>query len=259
MAEVRKDLIGIIDWLETEVEHLNIEIRRQQYADVNYIMEENPDIVIVATGGIPDLEYIKGLEDCLSTWDVLSGQALINNVGSSKESETNTVLVYDDHGQHQAASTVIEIAKRGYQVELVTPDRHMAAEMGSSNFPMYMKNFKDYAVTVTPDFRLVDVSRSGNKLKARFSSDYGGHITEKLVDHIVIEHGTVPVDELYQELCSKSINDGVTDITSMIDNQKQPYTNSKIESFNLYRVGDAVASRNIHAAIFDSRRLCQNL
>ena len=41
MAEVRKDLIGIIDWLETEVEHLNIEIRRQQYADVNYIMEEN--------------------------------------------------------------------------------------------------------------------------------------------------------------------------------------------------------------------------
>ena len=87
-----------------------------------------------------------------------------------------------------------------------------------------MKNFKDYAVAVTPDFRLVDVSRSGNKLKARFSSDYGGHITEKLVDHIVIEHGTVPMDELYQELCSKSINNGVTDITSIIDNQKQPYT-----------------------------------
>ena len=259
MAEVRKDLIGIIDWLETEVEHLNIEIRRQQYADANYIMKENPDIVIIATGGIPDLEYIKGLEDCFSTWDVLSGQALLNNVGSSKESETNTVLVYDDHGQHQAASTVIEIAKRGYRVEVVTPDRHMAAEMGSSNFPMYMKNFKDYAVTVTPDFRLVDVSRSGNKLKARFSSDYGGHISEKLVDHIVIEHGTIPMDELYQELCSKSLNDGVTDIPSIIDNQRQPYKESKIASFNLYRVGDAVASRNIHAAIFDSRRLCQNL
>jgi hypothetical protein len=26
---------------------------------------------------------------------------------------------------------------------------------------------------------------------------------------------------------------------------------------NLFRVGDAVASRNIHASILDSRRLCQ--
>ena len=29
-------------------------------------------------------------------------------------------------------------------------------------------------------------------------------------------------------------------------------------SFVLYRIGDAVASRNIHAAIYDSLRLCKN-
>jgi hypothetical protein len=30
-------------------------------------------------------------------------------------------------------------------------------------------------------------------------------------------------------------------------------------SFQLFRVGDAVASRNIHAAIYDSLRLCEDL
>ena len=104
------------------------------------------------------------------------------------------------------------------------------------------------------EYRSIEKSVNFEALLEKYLIEY-----EKLVDHIVIEHGTVPVDELYQELCSKSINDGVTDIPSIIDNQRQPYKESKIASFNLYRVGDAVASRNIHAAIFDSRRLCQNL
>jgi hypothetical protein len=31
------------------------------------------------------------------------------------------------------------------------------------------------------------------------------------------------------------------------------------DGYMLWRVGDAVASRNIHVAIYDARRLCQNL
>ena len=227
--------------------------------DSGYIKKENPDIVIIATGGLPDLEYIKGLKNCLSTWDVLSGQALMGNSNSSEETSSPTVLVYDDHGQHQAASTITEIVKRGYKVELVTPDRHMTAEMGASNFPMYMKNFKDNNVKITPDYRLRSVNLSGNKLKAAFLSDYGGHSIEKYVDHVVVEHGTLPLDDLYQELRIFSINNGVTDINALIKNQRQPFKQNDTLTFKLYAIGDAVASRNIHAAILDARRLCQNL
>ena len=259
MADVRKDLIGIVSWLEAEINYLKVDIRLQTFANADYIRKENPDIVIIATGGIPDLEYINDLENCISTWDVLSGESLIGNPLSSKETTRPTVLVYDDHGQHQAASAITEMVKRGYKVELVTPDRHVAAEMGASNFPMYIKNFKDNEVSITPDFRLTGVSRSGNKLKTVFVSDYGGHNMERYVDHVVIEHGTIPVDDLYQELRKFSLNDGVTDYKSLIENQHQPFEKSKNSEFQLFAIGDAVSSRNIHAAIFDARRLCQNL
>ena len=82
---------------------------------------------------------------------------------------------------------------------------------------------------------------------------------ERYVDHVVIEHGTIPIDDLYQELRKFSLNDGVTDYKSLIENQHQPFEKSKNSEFQLYAIGDAVSSRNIHAAIFDARRLCQNL
>jgi hypothetical protein len=30
-------------------------------------------------------------------------------------------------------------------------------------------------------------------------------------------------------------------------------------AFRLYRIGDAVASRNVHAAIYDALRLCKDI
>jgi 2,4-dienoyl-CoA reductase-like NADH-dependent reductase (Old Yellow Enzyme family) len=261
MADVRKDLIGIVDWMESEIKLLKVDVRLQQFATTEEILLEKPDVVIIATGGVPDLDYIEGLEHAKSTWDVLSGQALSGRLNdkSIENTEKLRVMVYDDHGQHQAASTVTEIAKRGYAVELVTPDRHPVAEMGFSNFPMYMKAFYDKGVTLTPNFRLSRISREGNKIKAELCSDYGAHKIERIVDQVVIEHGTTPVNNLFQELREQSLNKGVTDIASLIKVEVQPFANECENGFLLYCVGDAVASRNIHAAIYDSRRLCQSL
>ncbi len=245
LAEVRKDLGGIVDWLESEVKLLGVEIRWNSLADIEMVMAEKPDIVINATGGLPDSELVPGGEICLSTWDVLGGAQL-----------SGSVLVYDDHGQHQGASTVDQLAQEGLEVELVTPDRHACAEMGASNFPMYVSRFHRKRVTVTPDHRLLKIEPGADKHKVVFENDYGGgQFLERLVDHIVIEHGTLPNDELFQQLRENSGNDGVTDYPALLGSKPQP----KVEGYALYRVGDSVASRNIHAAILDSRRLCQDM
>ena len=249
-SQVRKDLIGIVDWLSSEVMRLGVDIHWQQFADHEMIESLKPDIVVVATGGVPDIEHIKGGELAHSTWDVLSGEAL--KIASGEE----MVLVYDDHGQHQAASTVVELAKRGFKVRLVTPDRHAVHEMGASNFPMYIKAFHDHQVEVTPDFRLNSISGEGNGVLAEFNSDYGDHPYKLKADYIVIEHGTLPNDELYYEMVANAANHGVVDIPALIAGEAQP-SMSNDGGHNLFRVGDAVASRNIHASILDSRRLCQ--
>ncbi len=245
-ASARKDLIGITDWLSSEVDHLGIDVRWNSFADAPDVLAEAPDVVIVATGGLPDTDIVDGAEPCLSTWDVLGGTKL-----------SGKVLFYDDHGQHQAASTIDHMAGDGVDLELVTPDRHACAEMGSSNFPMYLQRFHEKGVTVTPDHRMIRIERAGNQLKAIFENDYGGLEIERTVDHIVVEHGTIPLDDLFQELREGSSNKGDVDYELLLSGQPQPAPPAG--SYALFRVGDAVASRNIHAAILDSRRLCQCL
>ncbi|RTZ81347.1 MAG: NADH-dependent oxidase, partial [SAR324 cluster bacterium] len=39
----------------------------------------------------------------------------------------------------------------------------------------------------------------------------------------------------------------------------QNLVNNPEGNFQLFRVGDAVASRNVHSAIYDSLRLCKDL
>ena len=252
-SQVRKDLVGIINWLEDEVKRLNVNIIWEQFADTNSVTALKPDLVIIATGGVPDHDYVEGGELSCSTWDVLSGSALVSPQGEE------TVILYDDHGQHQAASTVVELCQRGFKVHLVTPDRHAVHEMGSSNYPMYIKAFHDHQVKVTTDLRLKSLSNEGNRVEAHFKSDFGGHPYEITADHVVIEHGTLPNDDLYHDLSPISHNKGVTDIASLIAGKEQPSLEEKAGSFSVFRVGDAVASRNIHAAILDARRLCQTI
>ena len=79
-------------------------------------------------------------------------------------------------------------------------------------------------------------------------------------------HGTLPANELFEELRPLSRNDGVLDLDALLANPTRPQPDDGTvggkegPSFLLYRVGDAVSSRNIHAAIilFDSLRLCKN-
>ena len=245
LADVRKDIIGIVEWLESEIKLLRVNILWNVLAETNTVLAEDPEVVIVATGGLPDTDIVGGAEVCISTWDALSGAAL-----------SGKVLVYDDHGQHQAASTVDQIAGDDLDVELITPDRHACAEMGSSNFPMYVSRFHHKHVKVTPDYRLIRIEPGTDKHLAVFENDYGGgEFLERVVDHIIIEHGTFPNDELYQQLVPQSGNKGILDYESLLAGRTQP----AVDGFELYRVGDAVASRNIHAAILDSRRLCQHI
>ena len=62
----------------------------------------------------------------------------------------------------------------------------------------------------------------------------------------------------YFELKQKSYNLGAIDYNSLIKNKFIELKNNKEGSYFLYRVGDAISSRNIHAAIYDSLRINTN-
>jgi hypothetical protein len=113
-------------------------------------------------------------------------------------------------------------------------------------------------VRVTINSRLLAVRREGNKLAAMIGSDYGSGRAARFVDQVVVEHGTLPLDELYFALKEQSINRGEVDYQALIGGRPQEVVRNPDGRFRLFRIGDAVSSRNIHAAIYDALRLAKD-
>jgi hypothetical protein len=64
------------------------------------------------------------------------------------------------------------------------------------------------------------------------------------------------MDAIYKQMRGWSANCGVTDLEALVKAVPQPRHE---QGFELHRIGDAVSSRNIHAAMLDALRLCSAL
>ena len=103
------------------------------------------------------------------------------------------------------------------------------------------------------ELRFEKVEEVNGRLKASLSSDLTDEIVTFEVDQVVVDMGTLPMDDLFDKLRTHSGNNGITDFKALIAVEPQSLTS---EGFELHRIGDALASRNIHAAIYDALRLC---
>jgi NADPH-dependent 2,4-dienoyl-CoA reductase/sulfur reductase-like enzyme len=219
-------------------------------ADTDTVLATRPDEVIVATGGLPHTEVLRQGNDLVcSAWDILSGDA---KPGSN-------VLVYDDAGDHAGLQAADLIAATGAKVEIVTPDRAFAPEVMAMNLVPYMRSLQRRDTTFTVTWRLLAVAREGNRLRATLGSDYGDMTRERLVDQVVVNHGTRPLDDLYFALKPLSRNLGEVDYDALATGAKQEILTNPEGHFRLFRIGDAVAARNTHAAIYDALRIVKDL
>lgn len=60
----------------------------------------------------------------------------------------------------------------------------------------------------------------------------------------------------YNDLVPGSVNLGEVDQDALLGDRRQNVRTNPQGRYQLFRIGDAVASRNIHAAIYDALRLC---
>ena len=242
----RAEMIGIIDWRMAQCAARGVEFRFNTWAEAPDVLALNPDVVIVATGGIPEKDILAfGNDLTVSAWDILSGDT---KPGSN-------VLIYDDAGDHTALQAAQLIAESGAHVEVMTPDRSFAPEVMAMNLVPYMRALQDRDTIFTVTHRLTGVERDGNQLKATIGSDYLKLAKSHIYDQIVVNHGTQPLADLYFALKPQSENLGAVDYEAFIEGAAQALKGGPA-GFQLFRIGDAVESRNTHAAIYDALRLC---
>ena len=248
----RSDLIGITGWLASECRHLGVDLRTSTYAEADEVLALAPDVVIVATGGSPRMpDLAEGVDLAVSTWDIIAG---------SVSPSTGDVLLFDDHGTEEGLSCVERLVAAGSHVELVTPDRHVGHEVTGTAYPRYLATFYEHGVRLTPDHRMTRVRRDGTgRLEVDLWNDYTKSTTQRIVDQVVVAYGTTPNDSLYLDLIERSSNRGELDLDAFLAGRPQGVVADDLGTFQLFRTGDAVASRNIHAAIYEARRIAMTL
>ncbi len=246
-ASWRRDLIGIVDWRVEELEHLGVAVHYNCFIDPDTVETEDVDVVIVATGGLPDLDWIDSASHCTSVWDVLDGTV----------KPAGEVIVYDGTGRHAALTAAEKLRLSECDTDFFGLDGQLAMEMSYAEQVIWRRRTYELGIEPKLDRRLQRVERHGNRLRVSFRNELTDMEETHECDHFVVEHGTRPADGLFRGLRDISSNRGTVDERALLEGRPQPGTGG--DGFQLFRIGDAVSSRNIHAAVLDAYRLCRVL
>ncbi len=243
----RAEMIGIIDWRMAQCAARDVQFQFNTFAEAEDVIALSPDMVVIATGGLPETTILdSGNELAISAWDILSGDA----------PPGENVLIYDDAGDHPALMAAEVIAAAGAKVEIMTRDRSFAPEVMAMNLVPYMRSLQKTGAQFTVTRTLKAIEKSGNQLLAHIGTNYSDLVEKKIYDQVVVNQGTRPLDDLYFDLKPLSRNHGALNQDALVQGTGAlfPQTSSDA-NFDLYRIGDAVSARNIHAAIYDALRI----
>lgn len=249
-SPMRREMLAIVEWRLAQCLARGVAFHYNVWAEAQTVMSLEPDIVIIATGGIPHAGTLRsGADLVVTTWDILSGDI----------KPGMNVLLYDDAGDYSALQAAEIIALAGSKLEIMTRDRMFSPEVMAMSLTPHMRALQKQDVKFTVTYLLDSVRHEGNQLVATIGSDYGGIRREQNHDQIVINYGTLPNADIYFDLKPLSSNLGAVEYDKLIRGDAQDLVRNPNGKFQVFRIGDAVSSRNTHAAIYDALRLVRHL
>lgn len=249
-SQRRRDLRGIIDWRTNELARMNVSVKLNHFVSADELVDAGFEAIIIATGGIPQTLTVKGAEHIIDGWDVLTGSRAISG----------SAIVIDEQCGTQALDIAEALMNAGVKVEFVTPERNLSPDVGGLVVSKYLKDLIKGGVVFTPWRELKSVTKQADGTFEVALGIEDDEWTElRMVNAVVAEAGTTPVDDVYEALLPSSKNFGEIDYSSLLNREPQEFNRNERGEFYLYRIGDSVSSRNIHSAILDAIRICQTI
>ena len=114
-------------------------------------------------------------------------------------------------------------------------------------------------MTITPNNRLIAAKRDGNEVVATLWNDFSRAEEKRRVPQVIVDRCTLPADGPFEQLKKNATNLGEIDIEALLEVLPQPAGTNPDGAYQLFRVGDALAARDLHAAMLDASRLCRAL
>jgi len=215
----REELKSVIRNSENQLKLLPVEIVLNKDVTADFVLQQKPDVVIIATGALPKPCALPGGDGpkVFNVRQVLTGQVKVGK----------KVLFIDNDGHHQATATVEFLLDRDHIVHIVTSSPTIGSELGSSQ-DSYLthQRLAQKGVTFTPDFAVTEIKGTAVTGLNYYNNEW--HTFEGY-DAVVYAMGSRAVDALYEGL------------------------KGKVKE--LYRVGDCVAPRKIDMAILEGDKV----
>lgn len=210
-------------WAEAEVYRLGVDVRLSSFLDADDVRAEGADVVIIATGALPDMSGFQvALPSLPMTWSpearVISSLELLAGV---EKDWGRSVVVYDDVGDYEAIACAEFLIQRGVLVTFVTrqPMFGQIMEATARAEPALDRLGRDGRLQIHTRARMVSAAKGEAVFKAH-------GMPERTVpaDTVVFVGYKLPNDELIQTLGGE-------------------------EQMIIHRVGDALSARDLQAAI----------
>ena len=185
----KEEIKELINWLVTQIGKENVEVRLGKKATVNVILNEKPDSIIVATGAMPIVPKIPGVDR--------------NNVVTANEVLLNENTLYGEEiivvgAGMIGCETADYVASKNKKVTLVAR-RRFAHDVPTRAKPLLIKRLKEKGVKLIKGWELVEITGKG----AVFVDITSSAKKELNADQIILAVGLVPNRELSDELKEK--------------------------------------------------------
>jgi thioredoxin reductase len=216
----RENIGLIVTNLVTQLKKWKVKIELGVEVTEEFVIKNNPDVAIVATGSVPRENPFPGQyspSQVFNVWQVLKGEAAIGE----------RVLLIDGDGHHKATSTAEFLADNGKKVDIITDALFVGIELGPiGDLYNSRQRLLQKGVTFISDMRIQEIQETSVKAVNIYLNEVQ---TFEGYDTIVVVIPNRPNDFLYFRL------------------------KGKIKE--LYRIGDCVSPRKIDMAIWEGNKL----
>jgi thioredoxin reductase len=220
----RQAMAGVVRYLKHALAELKIPIVTGTSVTAEFVVQQNPDVVVVATGSRPQPNPVAGDYGppvVLDVWQVLTEAFPVGE----------KVLFIDENGGHHAAATVEFLADQGKKVHMVTSDLFIGIELGPlGDLYLTRQRLLQKGVKFTSDVIIDEIEENVVNAREIFTNTA---IRFEGYDTIVLDMGNAAQDQLYKQL--------------------------KGQIRELHRIGDCVAPRGIDMAILEGRKVGEQL
>jgi pyruvate/2-oxoglutarate dehydrogenase complex dihydrolipoamide dehydrogenase (E3) component len=216
---MRTEFGGLIRFLISQMEKLGVETRLGKKVSSEMVINENPDVVILATGSTPWRPPILGVEGewVLDPWQVLRKE---------KEIGPNVLIIAGREG-HQAPVSLAEfLVNQGKTVQILSELSVVGGDIEVNTFRMLYQRLFEKGVIFRP-FTGVKEMKDHKVVAYNVYTKVKEEITG--VDTAIIAAGNRSNDQMYKEL------------------------KGKVKE--LYAIGDCVAPRKVNEAMIEGDRV----